>query len=337
MKKASTTPLILILASAILLSALAGAYAQSTVSVYIMDPTNSANGGKGVSSGGYWVGQIPLRITSGSTTSQVLGYCMNFDRSITIGNTYTATFAPATDTAEWRAVSYILSWKNPLSNSEAAAAQVAVWRLLNSNYVRESWLDAGIDSAGAALAAAALGKDVVRPGDVLSWVSPITGNLSAVQGSPGQAFTFIAKLTSSSGTPRANVQIKFSATLSDNGQVSQLGSPYISALSAFTDSQGKAQVQITVPATCQPGATVSVEAQTHSVWPQRYVDVTTPGTQDLIGVGDSFQLTVSTNICIYGFITVLPESPAGPLAVFGGGVAAGSVAYVKAKRAKKQK
>lgn len=334
MKKASTTPLIIALSAVILISAFASASAQSTVTVYIMDPANAANGGKGVSSGGYWVGQIPLRITSGSTTSQVLGYCMNFDRSITIGNSYTATLTSATDSAEWRAVSYILTWNSPSSNSEAAAAQVAVWRLLNSNYFRESWLDSSIDNTGAALASAALGKDVVRPGDTLTWISPITGNLSSIQANPGQMLTFIAKLTTSSSQPRANVQVKFSATLNNNGQITQLSSPYVSASAAFTDSQGKVQVQITVPQTSQPGATVTVEAQTHSVWPQRYVDVSSPSTQDLIGVGDSFQLTVSTNICIYGFITVLPESPVGPLAVFGGGVAAGSVMYAKAKKQK---
>lgn len=326
--------MILTLTVAVLVSLFAGAVAQSTVSVYIMDPANSANGGKGLTSAGHWVGQIPLKITSGATVRQTLGYCMNFDRSITIGSTYTASLSAATDNAAWRAVSYILTWNTPGSNNEAAAAQVAVWRLLNSNYVRESWLDVNIDNAGATLAATALGKDVARQGDSLSWVSPITGNLSSVQASPGQTLVFVMQLKASNGQPRANVKVQFSATLNSGGVQSQLGSPYVSASSAFTDSQGKAQVSITVPASSQPGATVTVEAQTHGVWPQKYIDVSTPQTQDLVGVGDAFQLSVSTNICIYGFITVLPESPVGPLAVFGGGVAAGGAVWVKAKKQK---
>lgn len=330
--KTSVTSIVLVLSAVILLSVFASASAQSTVTVYIMDPTNAGNGGKGISSGGYWVGQIPLRITSGSTVFQTLGYCMNFDRTITVDSSYTATLTPVTDNTEWRAVSYILTWYSPTSNSEAAADQVAIWRLLNSNYYRESWLDASIDSAGAAVASAASGKDVVRQGDTLTWISPIQGNLSSVQASPGQTLTFTAQLTTSTGSARANVQVQFSATLSNNGQVTQLSSPYISVSSAFTDSQGKVQVSITMPSYSQPGATVTVEAQTKSVWPQRYVDVSNPSAQDLIGVGDTFQLTVSTNICIYGFITVLPESPIGPLAVFGGGV--GAVVWVKMRKPK---
>jgi len=313
MEKASRHRLIVVFAAAAALSLLAGAAAQSTVTVYILDPANPANGAMGVSCGGYWVGQVPFRITSGATVSQTLGYCMNFDRGITIGSSYTASLTTAADSAEWRAVSYILTW----SSSDAAATQVAVWRLLNSNYYRPSWLSASIDNAGAALAASALGKDVVRQGDNLVWVSPIQGNLSSVQASPGQTLTFVAQLTSSGGQPRSNVQMQFSATLDNNGQLSQLGAPYLSASSAFTDGMGNVQVLVTVPQDSQPGAIVTVKAYSYSVWPQRYVDVSNPSAQDLIGVGEVFQLSVSTSICIYGFITVLPEAPIGVLSVVG--------------------
>ncbi len=308
---------LIILSATIALLLLASATAQSTVTVYIMDPASPANGAMGVSSSGYWVGQIPFRITSGSTVSQTLGYCMNFDRGISIGTSYTASLTTAADTAEWRAVSYILTWNNPTSSSEAAATQVAVWRLLNSNYYRQSWLSVSIDNAGAALAAAAVGKDVVRQGDSLTWVSPIQGNLSSVQASPGQTLTFIARLTTSGNQPRGNVQMQFSAVLDNNGQQRQLGSSYLSASSGFTDGQGNVQVSVTVPQDSQPGATVTVKTQSYSVWPQRYIDVGNPSAQDLIGVGETFQLTVSTSICIYGFITVLPEAPVGALSVLG--------------------
>jgi len=74
--------------------------ADTAISVYIMDPNNPANGGKGLTSGGYWVGQIPIRITAGSSITQTLSYCINFDRAINIGSTYAATVTPVSETDE---------------------------------------------------------------------------------------------------------------------------------------------------------------------------------------------------------------------------------------------
>jgi hypothetical protein len=83
---------------------------------------------------------------------------MQSENIIYIGSTYTATLTQVPDNAAWRAVSYLITWYNPQDNNEAAAEQVAVWRLLNPSYHRESWVDVNIDNAGAALASQVSGK-----------------------------------------------------------------------------------------------------------------------------------------------------------------------------------
>ena len=326
-----------ILAASILMLLIAAmtatAYADTSYSVYIMDPTNSANGGKGISSSGYWVGQIPIRITAGTQTFQTQSYCMNYDKLIYIGSTYTATLTPATDNAAWRAASYILSWYDPADNNAAAVYQVAIWRLLNPSYVRESWLDINIDNAGAALASTASGRDVVRQDDLFNWISPITTDGASVQGSPGQTLAFTAQLKNSAGTPRPNVKVQFTVTLNSGGSNIQLNSPYVVPAEAFTDSQGMAQVTVTVPQDTALGSTIQIQASTKSVWPQRYVDLTNPDNQDLIAMGSTFNLTMTTNIAILGYITVLPESALGALSA----LVAFAAAFVIWTRVKKQK
>ena len=340
MKKASIRALTLILLASVALSICATVKADTAVSVTVNDPYSQTLGNFGLPSGGYWVGEIPLTITSGSTASNTMGYCINFNRPINIGTSYPATLAPAGDSAEWRAVSYVLTWNKPTTNNEAAAAQVAVWRLLNqtrgADYFRESWLEAGIDSAGNAVANQAWGKDVVRQGDLFTWISPIAANMSSIQANPGQTLTFTAQLTSSTGAPRANVRVLFNATRSTAGQSLPLNSTYVTPAAAYTDSQGRVQVSVKVPGDSQLGATINVEGATQSVWPQRYINVNDPSVQDLIGVGGTFQLTISTNMCIFGFIQVLPESPIGPIAAIGA-FGAGFAAWVKIKRKKPAK
>jgi hypothetical protein len=311
----------------------ATAYAATTYSVYIMDPNNSANGAKGISSSGYWVGQIPIQITSGAQTYQTLAYCMEYERLIYIGSTYTATLTPATDTSAWRAASYILSWNTPTDNHAAAVQQVAIWRLLNSSYVREPWLDVTIDNEGAALASTASGKDVVRQGDTFSWVSPITADGESVQGSPGQMLTFTAQLKNSVGTPRPNVKVQFTVMLNNGASSVQLNSTYVSAAEAFTDSQGVVQVDVRVPSDTALGSTVQIQASTKSVWPQRYVDLADPSNQDLLALGENLDLTMSTNICILGHIMVVPESAVGPLSALGA-FAASFIIWTKTKKPK---
>jgi hypothetical protein len=340
MKKAKALTIAMItLALTALATTLTVHASDSSVSVTVLDCGSQTYGNKGLCSGGYWVGEIPLNITSCSVHSLSMGYCINFDRVIYIGSTYSASIVSANDSAEWRAVSYLLTWNFPKNNSEAAAAQVAVWRLLNQtrgvNYYRESWLDQSIDNAGNALASQAYGKDVFRQGDQFTWISPVSGNGSATQASPGQTVTFTARLTTSTCTPRANVRVLFNATLNSCGQSQLLNSTYVAPTEAFTDSQGMAQVSVTVPATAPLGSSVTVDAATKSVWPQRYIDVTDPSTQDLLGVGNAFELTISSSVCITATLQVLPESQIGSVTAFTA-FAAGFAVWIKVKRSKIQ-
>jgi len=294
------------------------AYAQA-VGVTIGYPSNS-HGDLGITSGNCWIGQFPITITSGGTSYSDEAYCLNYDGTIYEGSTYQANIAAAPDTAQWRAVSYILSWYVPTDNNGAAIDQVAMWRLVGNYNPSELNLPSAIETAAANLAAAAYGKDVVRQGDCLTWISPSTGSTSA---NPGQTVTFQVQLTSSSGTPRPNVQIDFSAIL----QPSQtLSSTYVNPMQAFTGNNGKAQVSVTVPSDAPYGSTIKVQASTQSVWPQEYLDLTNnnPSAQDLIGIGPALNLTVSTNIYVLGYIMVLPESAYGALAA----IVASAVAFI---------
>ncbi len=301
--------------------------ADTSYSVYIGDPFNAASGANGISMSGHWVGQIPITVTGGSTSTQTMSYCMEAERTINVGSTYTATLTVTPDTDTWRAISYILSWNAPTSNNAGAIAQAAIWRLLDPSYQPESWMDTNIDSQGAALAASASGKDVVRQGDHFNWISPITSDGATTKGNPGQTITFIAQLTDSTGTPRPNVKIQFSASISGT----QLNATYISASEVFTNSQGVAQVDITVPNDTLLGSTVTVQASTHSIWPQKYVDLTNPANQDLIAMGATFDLTLSTDVCILAYIMVLPESALGALSAVGA-FAAAFVIFTKTRK-----
>jgi hypothetical protein len=143
---------------------------------------------------------------------------MNFDRTVYMGSTYPAELAAVMDTAEWRAVSYILTWYHPPADGAAAAAnQVAIWRLLNSTrgyaYYKEPWITTTLDNAGNALAEEVKDKDVVRQSDVFQWSESVTTNQSAVMGNPSETVTFKAKLTDAFGTPRSGVRVIFSAIL----------------------------------------------------------------------------------------------------------------------------
>ena len=338
MKKASTYALLLILlvCSSLGLSTTVGA--QSSVSVLILDPYSQVYGNKGLNSGGYWVGEIPIIIDSdASAPYQTVAYCVNFSLGLGVGTTYPATTAPVADNAEWRAVIYVLSWLYPTTNN-AAADQVAIWRLLNqtrgANYNRPSWLSTALDAAGDVVASEAWGKDVVRQDDQLRWVSPVSSNMSATQGNPGETVDFIAQLTTSTGTPRPNVRVDFTATATFDGQSQLLSAAYVTPLEAYTDSQGIAQASVTIPPTSPIGTTVAVQASTHSLWPQQYIDINNPAIQNLIGIGSTFGLTLSTNVCIIGLLQVLPESPIGVLAAFGA-VGAGFAVWVKYKTPKK--
>jgi hypothetical protein len=313
LKKASKIGIIILL-SFLFASIGAVAYAQIQVTVYIRNPLSSD--AKGALSGSCWVGEIPITVSNSTVAAQqTKAYCINFDKTVYAGRTYSSQATAVTDSAEWRAVSYILTWYHPPADNNAAAAnQVAVWRILNStrgyDYYKEQWLTTALDNAGNALADEVVNKDVVRQDDVFQWIEPVTTNQSAVLGNPGEAIAFKAKLTDAFETPRAGVKILFSAVLRPEND--ELDSSLIPAVT-HTDSNGIAEVTITVPDDIKNGESIEVKASTKSVWPQLYLDLDEEGRQDLIGIGTTFELTVSTNVCVLAYILVIPEVPLGTL------------------------
>jgi hypothetical protein len=316
LKKTSKISIVILL-SFLFASIGAVAYAQIQVSVYIRNPLVVSNGAKGVVSGSCWVGEIPITVSNSTVAAQqTKAYCMNFYKTVHAGATYSSHATAVMDSAEWRAVSYILTWYHPPADNDAAAAnQVAIWRILNStrgyDYYKEPWLTTALDNAGSALADEAINKDVVRQGDVFEWIEPVTTNQSAVMGNPGEEITFKAKLTDAFGAPRAGVKILFSAVLRPDNTA--LDASLINPAVTHTDSDGIAEVTITVPDDIKNGESVEVKASTKSVWPQLYLDLDEEGRQDLVGIGTTFELTVSTNVCVLAYILVIPEVPLGTL------------------------
>jgi hypothetical protein len=264
---------------------------------------------------------------------------MNFDRTVYMGSTYPAELAAVMDTAEWRAVSYILTWYHPPADGAAAAAnQVAIWRLLNSTrgyaYYKEPWITTTLDNAGNALAEEVKDKDVVRQSDVFQWSESVTTNQSAVMGNPSETVTFKAKLTDAFGTPRSGVRVIFSAILRPDNV--ELDSTHVYPSMTHTDSNGIAAVTVKVPEDIQNGQSIEVKAATKSVWPQLYLDLNDEKRQDLIGIGTTFELTVATNVCVLASILVIPEVPLGTLTA-GVACAFAFVFWKKGGHLKKQK
>ena len=310
------------IASIILLSLLcvsigAVAYAQVQAAVYVRNPLNAGNGAKGVISGNSWVGEIPVTVSNNTEAPQnTVAYCMNFDKTVYVGDTYTSQATAVTDNTEWKAIGYLLTWYQPPADADAAAAnQVAIWRLLNNtrgyDYYQMPWLTNALNNAGNTLADEVLNKDVVRPGDVLEWIEPVTTNQSAIQGNPGETITFKVRLTDAFGAPRPGVKIIFSAVLGPANV--ELDAANVSPAETHTDSNGIAAVTVKVPDDIKNGERVEVQASTKSVWPQMYMDLDDCRRQDLIGIGTTFELTVSTNVCVLAYITVIPEVPLGTL------------------------
>jgi hypothetical protein len=76
---------------------------------------------------------------------------------------------------------------------------------------------------------------------------------------------------------------------------------------AFTDSEGMAQVSVTVPSNAPIGSAITVTAHTQSVWPTEYLDLLSynSGAQNLLGVGPALNLTTSSNASVSKSLTVL--------------------------------
>ncbi len=308
--------------------------AETSVAVYVLDPTKAENGAKGVLSQGHWVGEIPVRLTLGTKTVQTLAYCMDPDGTLNTGTTYNAQLSDVTDNDQWKAISYLLTWNQPEDNKAGALNQVAIWKLLYSTFTPQSWLNGDLANSGIGLADEVYGRDVGRITDRFEWISPVTGNMSALQAKLGETIRFEAQLTTASGVPRPNVRIQFSAVINMQGVIIQLNSTYVNPMVTHTDSQGKARVDITVPADSALGATIEVKAQTRCHWPGLYLDLSDKN-QDLIVVDEVFEMTTTCNLCILAYIMVVPESPIGPIAVITAFGAAFAVSYKLKTRSKK--
>ena len=235
-----------------------GAMVFAQVSVQIGYPSSPTDLGI-TTSQGYWIGQFPITI-NGNTGE---AYCLTPSGTVYEGSSYSAdeVLVPTND-ATWQAISYLLSWYAPTDATSAAIDQVAIWDLLGeappySDFV----LDSSITSPAATLAADASGKNTAMPIDTLTWTSPGAGTASA---DPGTTVSFLVQL----GSARPNVQIDFTASLTSAGGLpTTLPSADVSPSMAFTDSDGMAQVSVTVPSDAPVGSTIAVTASTQSVWP----------------------------------------------------------------------
>jgi hypothetical protein len=300
-------------------------FASTNIYIKIMDPTDHSNSALGNAYGGYWVGEIPIKVGGSSPpTEATVAFCMNYDKGLKIGTTYQASLSPVVDNPQWRAISYLLTWNFPTTDNEASMDQVAIWHLLTGGFSRPSWLSTTVFNSGVSLAGQVNGKDVVREGDTLEWVTS-----SNVKASSGEAVTFQAKLATGS-IGRENVKILFSATITSEGSSVPLSSTYVSPTEAFTDDQGLVQVTVTVPSETLHGSSIEVKASTKGTWVNQYININDLGIQDLIGMGTSFQLTTSKNIYILANIMVVPEYSVGAL----GAVAACFAALLVIKRRK---
>jgi len=268
-----------------------GATVYAQVSVQIGYPSSPTDLGI-ITSQGYWIGQFPITI-NGNTGE---AYCLTPSGTIYEGSSYTADeiLVPTND-ATWQAISYLLSWYTPPNATSAAVDQVAIWDLLGQPPPYADFvLDSSITSPAATLAADASGKNTALPIDTLTWASPGAGTASA---DPGQTASFLVQL----GSARPNVQIDFAASLTaPGGSATPLPTADLSSSMAFTDSTGMAQVTVTVPSTAAVGSTITVTANTQSVWPTQYLNLTSynSGAQDLIGLGSALDLTTSASASV---------------------------------------
>jgi hypothetical protein len=304
MRLASKLCSILIL-TVLLASMCATVYATQSIWVSIQNPGSTS---KGLLFNPYWVGEIPIRIADtqagASSGAQTNAYCMQPAGVIYIGSTYQADITSVPDDATWKAISYILTWYNPPSTpADGVRNQVAIWKLLGG-YSKPSWLSTSYDTAGESLKTTATGMDVVRQSDTLSWISPLgLVDNGAVRVDPGQSIYFAIQLMNGAN-PRPNVKITFSA-----------GS-LISPTDVFTDSQGKAGVTVNIPSDWPQGSTVEITASTRGVWPRVFLNLNSheQGTQNLIGIDTTYDLTVEANACVLAHINMVPEIPLGTLA-----------------------
>jgi hypothetical protein len=311
----TTKILTLTILTVLIASMVATAYA-ATVTVKIGSISSQQ---KGHWTSHYWIGQIPITLNS---QEQTYSYCMDYDKVIYIGTTYSATTTSPPDTDAWKSISYILTWYDPpTTNDGAVANQLAIWKLLKGSLPTD--LSDGDKTLGNNLVAAVTGKDVLRQGDTLSWTLPsglVDGG--AVPGAPGGSIYFEVQVKDSTGAVRPGVKITFDA------------SPLLGPTDAWTDVNGKAGVTVNIPSNQPQGSSVDIRASTRGTYPKLYLDLSTPGNpQDLIGIDTSLELTLDASAVVIARINMIPEIEMGTLAAVSL-MAFGFLAWTKKKKNK---
>lgn len=271
-----------------------GAIVYAQVTVQIGYPSSPADLGI-ITPQGYWIGQFPVTING--TTGEV--YCMTPDGTVYEGSSYTANEASVPDNTMWQAISYLLSWYAPTDATSGAVDQVAIWELLGENPPYTDFaLDSSITTPATTLAADCSDRNTALLNDTLTFASPSSASANA-----GDIVTFLVQLSSA----RPNVQIDFSASITPpGGSSTPLSSADVSPNTAFTDSEGMAQVSVAVPSTSAVGSTITVTAYTQCVWPMEYLDLLSydSGAQNLIGLSPDLNLTASAHASVSQSLTV---------------------------------
>jgi hypothetical protein len=303
--------LIIMLAIAVPLVCTPIACAAETINFYL--PSNSPNW-QNVVYGNDNVGVIHIDInttSSGTPDTWAEAYCISHNQNIYVGNTYTATLNPATETPVSKSIGYIMAWYHSqgtysptdsthpgysnaeMTQNQAASIQNAIW------YFTDGFAPSG---DAASIVVDASGKDVIRATDHLA--------INKISSTPTQV-TVEATVTQADGTtPRSNVLVVFktagvTAVSGLSSAIAQWNTPTGYSYEGITNANGKIVFTISPDKTA---SVVQVDACSRGVWPQvldsrngiQVLQVLTPA-------------SITSNLVVKTAFFVLPEYPLGAL------------------------